>query len=123
MDDIEALCGGPAPLQVVHVISEPATVGDPGSAYCVAWTGSGSGDEKNAVLLMNAPGYQCAASLVGTDGLGVRSDGQSVFYDSLPYCVPAYPNTRVTYPAVLDFPNDGGARPPVYVCLLTHTGA
>jgi hypothetical protein len=29
----------------------------------------------------------------------------------------------MTYPAVLDFPNDGGAQPPQYVCVAANAGA
>lgn len=121
--DIEALCGGPAPLQAVHIISEPPTGGDPGSSFCLAWTGSGEGVGKDAVLLMNAPGYQCGAALVGADGQAVHPDGTSVFSAIPSDCTESYPDTRMTYPAVLDFPNDGGAQPPQYVCVLANVGA
>ncbi|WP_406507613.1 hypothetical protein [Streptomyces sp. NBC_00212] len=121
--DILALCGGPTPLQAVHIISEPATGGDPGSSYCLAWTGSGEGTGKDAALLMNAPGYQCGAALVGADGQAIQADDTSVFTAIPPDCADSYPDTRMTYPAVLDFPNDGGAQPPEYVCVLANVGA
>ncbi|WP_414169336.1 hypothetical protein ACMATS_26820 [Streptoverticillium reticulum] len=121
--DIEGLCGGPTPLQAIHVISEPATGGDPGSLYCLAWTGSEDGSGKYATLLMNAPGFQCGANLVGADGQAIQAGGTSVFYSSVPDCAESYPDTRMTYPAVLDFPSDGGERPPTYVCVVTHAGA
>ncbi|WP_244317417.1 serine/threonine-protein kinase [Streptomyces bauhiniae] len=59
--DINRLCGGPPTLQTVNVISQPSTGGDPGSVYCLAWTGSSSADSRDAVLLMNAPGYHVGA--------------------------------------------------------------
>jgi len=121
--DIQTLCGGPAPLQAIHVISEPATGGDPGSFYCLAWTGSSDGAGRDASLLMNAPGYQCGADLVGADGSAIQADGSSVFQASPPVCADSYPDTRMTYPAVLDFPNDGGAQPPAYVCVVADVGA
>jgi hypothetical protein len=121
--DIQTLCGGPVPLQAIHVISEPATGGDPGSSYCLAWTGSGDGAGKDASLLMDAPGYQCGADLVGADGQAIQADGTSVFQTSPPVCEESYPDTRMTYPAVLDFPNDGGAQPPEYVCVVANAGA
>ncbi|MFD5862932.1 hypothetical protein [Streptomyces chartreusis] len=31
--------------------------------------------------------------------------------------------TRMTYPGVLDFPNEDGAQPPMYVCVAENTGA
>ncbi|WP_369255178.1 hypothetical protein [Streptomyces sp. R35] len=121
--DIEALCGGPIPVQAIHVISEPATGGDPGSSYCLAWTGSSNGAGKDATLLMNAPGYQCGADLVGANGQAIQPDGTSVFYGTPPDCAESYPDTRMTYPAILDFPNDGGAQPPQYVCVAANAGA
>ncbi|WP_454329577.1 hypothetical protein [Streptomyces glaucescens] len=123
VDDIEGLCGGPAPLQAIHVISQPATGGDPGATYCLAWTGSSDGAGKDAALLMNAAGYQCGAYLVGSDGQAIQADGTSVFSDSPRYCEGSYPGTRMTYPGVLDFPNEGGVQPPTYVCVAENTGA
>ncbi|MEU8685588.1 hypothetical protein [Streptomyces sp. NPDC048611] len=121
--DIEGLCGGPAPLQAIHIISQPATGGDPGASYCLAWTGSSDGVGKDATLLMNAAGYQCGAYLVGSDGQEIHPDGTSVFSDTPQSCAESYPGTRMTYPGVLDFPNDGGAQPPSYVCVTENTGA
>ncbi|WP_328492308.1 hypothetical protein OHS59_05760 [Streptomyces sp. NBC_00414] len=123
VDDIEGLCGGPAPLQAIHVISQPATGGDPGATYCLAWTGSSNGAGKDATLLMNAAGYQCGAYLVGPDGQMIQADGASVFSDSPQPCEGSYPGTRTTYPGVLDFPNEGGAQPPTYVCVAENSGA
>lgn len=123
VDDIDGLCGGPAPLQAIHVISQPATGGDPGVTYCLAWTGSSDGAGKDATLLMNAAGYQCGADLVGSDGQAIQEDGTSVFSDSPQTCEASYPGTRITYPSVLDFPSEGGAQPPEYVCVAENTGA
>ncbi|WP_143570761.1 hypothetical protein [Streptomyces acidiscabies] len=121
--DIETLCGFSVPLQSIHVISQPATGGDPGSSYCLAWTGSSDGMGKDAALLMNAAGYQCGAYLVGGDGQSIQEDGTSVFSDTLQNCPDLYPGTRTTYPAVLDFPNEGGAQSPSYVCVMENSGA
>lgn len=123
VEDIEGLCGGPVPLQAIHVISQPATGGDPGATYCLAWTGSSDGAGKDATLLMNAAGYQCGADLVGSDGQAIQADGTSVFSDSPLSCAGSYPGTRMTYPGVLDFPNEDGAQPPMYVCVAENTGA
>jgi hypothetical protein len=123
VEDIEGLCAGPAPLQAIHVISQPVTGGDPGATYCLAWTGSSDGAGRDATLLMNAAGYQCGAHLVGSDGQVIQADGTSVFSDSPQYCEGSYPGTRMTYPGVLDFPNEGGAQPPVYVCVAENSGA
>lgn len=123
VEDIEGLCGGPAPLQAIHVISQPATGGDPGATYCLAWTGSSDGAGVNATLLMNASGYQCGAYLVGSDGQAIQMDGTSVFSDSPQSCEGSYPDTRMTYPGVLDFPNEDGSQPPTYVCVAENAGA
>jgi hypothetical protein len=123
VEDIEGLCGGPAPLQAIHIISQPATGGDPGSTYCLAWTGSSDGAGRDATLLMNAAGYQCGAYLVGSDGQAIQAEGTSVFSDSPQSCEGSYPGTRMTYPGVLDFPNEGGAQPPTYVCVAENSGA
>lgn len=123
VEDIEGLCGGPAPLQAIHVVSQPATGGDPGATYCLAWTGSSDGAGKDATLLMNAAGYQCGAYLVGSDGQAIQADGTSVFSDSPQSCEGSYPGTRMTYPGILDFPNEGGVQPPTYVCVAENTGA
>ncbi|MEU9141301.1 hypothetical protein AB0D33_36065 [Streptomyces sp. NPDC048404] len=66
--DINRLCGGSPALQRENVISEPSTGGDPGVFYCVAWIGSASDISRDAVLLMNAPGYQCGADLAAPSG-------------------------------------------------------
>ncbi|WP_190091962.1 hypothetical protein [Streptomyces melanogenes] len=121
--DIDGVCGGRAPLQAIHVISQPPTGGDPGSSYCLAWTGSDDGTGRDAALLMNAPGYQCGASLVGANGQAIQMDGTSIFSDSPQDCTGSYPDTRLTYPAVLDFPSNGGVQPPEYVCVVARTGA
>ncbi|WP_406199609.1 hypothetical protein OG331_23900 [Streptomyces sp. NBC_01017] len=123
MEDIDGLRGGPVPLQAIHVISQPATGGDPGAAYCLAWTGSSDGAGKDATLLMNAAGYQCGAYLVGSDGQVTQADGTSVFSDSPLSCEGSYPGTRMTYPGVLDFPNEDDAQPPMYVCVAENAGA
>ncbi|WP_406127177.1 hypothetical protein [Streptomyces sp. NBC_00989] len=78
---------------------------------------------RDASLLMNAPGYQCGADLVGAHGLAIQADGSSVFQASPPVCADSYPDTRMTYPAVLDFPHDGGAQPPAYVCVPANVGS
>ena len=53
----------------------------------------------------NTPRYQCGAHLLGaTDAQAAHPDGNSVvFYDSPQDCMPPYPGTRLTYPAVLDY--------------------
>ncbi|MFD9514432.1 serine/threonine protein kinase [Streptomyces mirabilis] len=121
--NINSLCGGPPALQRVNIISEPSTGGDPGVFYCVAWTGSASGTFRDAVLLMNAPGYQCGADLVAPSGTRDALGEAILFYDTEQDCTPLYPGTRLTYPAVLDYSSLGDQEPPKYVCLTEHVGA
>ena len=125
VSDIDTLCGDPSSTQVVHVISEPTTGGDPSVSYCIAWTGSSDSTGRDGVLLMNAPGYQCGADLLGAaDAQAVHLDGSSgVFYDSPQDCAPLYPDTHLTYPAILDYSSLGDQTPLTYVCLTEHAGA
>ncbi|MET8289879.1 serine/threonine-protein kinase [Streptomyces sp. NPDC005132] len=122
--DIDSLCGGPPALQTINIISEPSTGGDPGVFYCLGWNGSASGASRDAVLLMNAPGYRCGADLVDPAGSkGVPGGYTLVFYDTEQDCTPSYPGTRLTYPAVLDYSSLGDQEPRQYVCLTEHVGA
>ncbi|MYZ09179.1 hypothetical protein GT028_17650, partial [Streptomyces sp. SID2999] len=122
--DINRLCGGPPALRTVNVISQPSTGGDPSSVYCLAWTGSASAGSRDAVLLMNAPGYQCGADLGSASGAqGVRGGYPVVFFDTEQDCTPVYPGTRLTYPAVLDYGTLGDEQPRQYACLTEHVGA
>ncbi|MGW1537845.1 serine/threonine-protein kinase [Streptomyces aureus] len=120
--DVDRLCGGPPTLQRVNIISEPSTGGDPSAWYCVAWTGSASDTSRDAVLLMNAPGVQCAADLVNPAGSGDAPGEYEVFYDTEQDCTPLYPGTRQTYPAVLDYSSLGDQQAPTYACLSEHLG-
>nr|WP_263974388.1 serine/threonine-protein kinase [Streptomyces triticiradicis] len=121
--DIDRLCGGPPTLQRVNIISEPSTDGDPSVFYCVAWTGSANSTSRDAVLLMNAPGYQCGADLVSPSGTRDALGNALVFHDTEQDCTPLYPGTRLTYPAVLDHSSLGDQEAPTYVCLSEHVGA
>ncbi|MGA5319264.1 serine/threonine-protein kinase [Streptomyces seoulensis] len=122
--DIDRLCGGPPALQTVNVISQPSTGGDPGSSYCLAWTGSSDADSRDATLLMNAPGYQCGADLVSPSGSPSVQGGYTlVFYDTEQECTSLYPGTRLTYPAVLDYSGLDEQQPRQYTCLTEHVGA
>ncbi|WSL83688.1 serine/threonine protein kinase [Streptomyces sp. NBC_01724] len=125
VSDIDTVCGGIPSRQVVHLISQPETGGDPGVFYCIAWTGSSDGTGRNGALLMNAPGYQCGADLLGADDAqAVHPDGSSsVFQDTPQKCAPLYPGTRLTYPAMLDYSSLDESLPPSYVCLTEHVGA
>ncbi|MEV6651737.1 serine/threonine-protein kinase [Streptomyces sp. NPDC051219] len=125
VSDINSLCGGPVSMQKVHLVSQPETGGDAGVFYCIAWTGSSDGTGRNGALLMNAPGYQCGADLLGAgDAKAVHVDGSSsVFSDTPQQCAPLYPGTRLTYPAILDYSSLDDELPPMYVCLTEHVGA
>ncbi|MFF8376240.1 serine/threonine-protein kinase [Streptomyces sp. NPDC015661] len=125
VSDINTLCGTRPSPQLVRLVSQPETGGDPGTAFCIAWTGEETEAGRNGALLMNAPGYQCGATLVGAaDGQAVHLNGESVvFYDSPQDCTPGYPGTRLTYPAILDYSLIDAEVPRAYVCLMQHAGA
>ncbi|MFJ5532504.1 hypothetical protein [Streptomyces sp. NPDC093261] len=120
---IDELCGGPPTLQTVHLISQPPTGGDPGSTYCIAFTGSSTDTGRDGVLLMNAAHYQCGADIVLPSGQVSDAQGDSVFSNSAPSCTPDMPDTRMTYPAVLDFSALASGTAPEFVCLVANVGA
>ncbi|MFB6525630.1 serine/threonine-protein kinase [Streptomyces sp. NPDC056399] len=124
VSDINTLCGE-RPSTRVHLVSQPETGGDPSTTFCIAWTSEEMGTDRSGALLLNAPGYQCGATLVGAvDGQAVHLDGESVvFYDSPQECTPSYPGTRLTYPAILDYSRLDAEVPLAYVCLVEHVGA
>ncbi|MFE5023168.1 hypothetical protein ACFRAO_07530 [Streptomyces sp. NPDC056656] len=53
-------------LEQVLAIAAPATGGDPGTSYCLTYTGSGSGEQREAVLLSDTPAYRCT-DILGPD--------------------------------------------------------
>ncbi|MCX4906831.1 hypothetical protein [Streptomyces sp. NBC_00878] len=100
-------------LEQVRVIQTPQTGGDPGASYCLVYTGGYSGPEREAILLMNAAGYQCQ------DMLPVDPTGQQPpFSTEAPTCeVPARA-------ALLTFAEVGGWEDELlYTCLYQHRGA
>lgn len=101
-----------------------STGGDPGVSYCVARTGSGSDTSRDAVPLMNAPGYRCGGDLVSPAGpQDPPGEYTVVFLDTEQDCTPLYPGTRPAYPAALDYSSLDDQQPPQYVCLSEHVGA
>ncbi|MDT0377268.1 hypothetical protein RM572_00565 [Streptomyces sp. DSM 42041] len=104
----------PAEPVVVNLVSSPSTGGDIGSTYCIAWTGSSSSIGRDAVLLLEAPGYQCSAFLVtATDGQVTGPYGVMSEQEITDCQAPG------TYPAILHNAWDTT----FYTCLLDHTGA
>lgn len=100
-----------ATLEQVRIIQTPPTGGDPGSTFCLVYTGSSSGTEREAILLMNAPGYQCQ-DLLPYDGIN------SPFSTEAPNCQP--PSRE----AVLSFAETGGwDEDLMYTCLTKNHGA
>lgn len=100
-----------APLEQVRVIQTPATGGDPGSTFCLVYTGSSSGPEREAILLMNAPAYQCS-ELLPYDGVN------SAFTTEAPLC------EAPSRAAVVSFAETGGWENEVmYTCLTLADGA
>ena len=97
----------------VNVISSPATGGDISSSYCIKWTGSAAGTERDAVLLLEAPGYQCSAFVVDRATGKVRGP-QGVLSEFPVTCL-----APKTYAATLKNAWDMT----YYVCLADHHGA
>ncbi|WP_328634224.1 hypothetical protein [Streptomyces sp. NBC_00356] len=100
-------------LEQVRIIQTPPTGGDSGASYCLVYTGASSGTEREAILLMNAAGYQCQ------DMLPVDPTGEnSPMMTEAPEC--AAPARA----AVLSFAETGGWENEVmYTCLTEHHGA
>lgn len=99
-------------LEQVRVIQTPATGGDPSTSYCLVYTGSDSGGVKEAILLANAPAYQC------TDLLKYDPEGTGSFSTEVPSCEPP------ARAAVLSFAESSEWADSVYfTCLTRHTGA
>ncbi len=100
-------------LEQVRVIQTPPTGGDPGASYCLVYTGSASGPEREAILLMNAPGYQCH-DLLPFDPTGLTP----AFTTDAALC--AAPSRA----AVVNFAEVGGWEGELmYTCLTRHSGA
>lgn len=98
-------------LEQVRVIQAPATGGDPSTAYCLVYTGSDSAGAKDAILLTNAPAYQC------TDLLPY-DEYESALSTEVPVCEPP------ARAAVLSFADTSEWAGTVYfTCLTQHTGA
>lgn len=99
-------------LEQVRIIQAPATGGDPGTSYCLVYTGSESGGVKEAILLANAPAYQC------TDLLQYDPEGAGSFSEQEPSCEPP------SRAAVLTFAENSEWAGAVYFsCLTRHTSA
>ncbi|MGW7074655.1 hypothetical protein [Streptomyces sp. NPDC054866] len=103
----------PTRLEHVRVIETPLTGGDPGSVYCLVYTGSSSGMAREAILLMGAPAYQCS-ELLPFDPSGATS----AFSVEVPDCV------APARPAMLTYAESEGWEEGVeYTCLTEHHGA
>ncbi|MFG3323915.1 hypothetical protein ACGF3J_38330 [Streptomyces sp. NPDC048171] len=100
-----------AALEQVRIIQTPATGGDRGSTFCLVYTGSSSGPERDAILLMNAPAYQCS-ELLPYDGVN------SAFATETPLCEAG------SRAAVVSFAEAGGWESELmYTCLTAAVGA
>lgn len=108
--------GTQAAADQVHVIKAPYTGGDPATNYCFAYTGSNSGDGVDAVLLADAPGYECQDFLFSTH----PKDDVGVFEQTPPDCS-ATPRARSAR-VVFDETSEWGFSV-MYTCLLPNNGA
>ncbi|NYV73449.1 hypothetical protein [Streptomyces sp. UH6] len=100
-----------AAVEQVRIIRTPSTGGDVAATFCLVYTGSTSGPEREAILLLNAPAYQCADLLP---------------YDpeSGPFMTEAPDCPEPSRAAVLSFAEstEWGANL-MYTCLTEHNGA
>ncbi|MGW2501842.1 hypothetical protein ACWCXL_12120 [Streptomyces sp. NPDC001588] len=77
-------------LEQVRIIEAPATGGDPSTTYCLVYTGSESAGQREAILLANAPAYQC------TDLLEYDPVNGSL-HESPPVCEPPSRTAQLTF--------------------------
>ncbi|MEB8338061.1 hypothetical protein [Streptomyces endophyticus] len=102
-----------AALEQVRVIQTPSTGGDAGASFCLVYTGSYSGAERDAILLLEPPAYQCQ-DMLPVDRTGQRAP----LVTEAPVCEPP------SRAAVLSFAETGGWEDEVmYTCLSEHRGA
>ncbi|MEU9576343.1 hypothetical protein [Streptomyces chilikensis] len=100
-----------ADIEQVRIIQTPATGGDAGATYCLVYTGSSSGPEREAILLLNAPAYQCADLLPYDPAVGP-------FMTEAPTC------EEPSRAAVLSFADSAAwGEDLMYTCLTEHNGA
>lgn len=71
-----------AAVEQVRIIQAPQTGGDPSTTFCLVYNGATSGTAREAILLMNAAGYQC------TDMLPYDPSGTGPFSTEAPECSP-----------------------------------
>lgn len=100
----------------IYLEREPATGGDPGVDYCLSYAGEFSGGMPSAVLLANAPAYQCSDFLFSTH----PSDGSGVFEEMPPDCS-ATPGARTA--ELWPGPDSAVIGQVMYTCLLMNDGA
>ncbi|MFJ4787607.1 hypothetical protein [Streptomyces sp. NPDC088794] len=103
-----AAASGP---EEVRIIQAPATGGDIATTYCLVYPGSESDGVKDAVLLANAPAYQCA-DLLSYDPV------HGSLHDMLPVCEP----TARAAMLVFD-PSSSWGDALYFACLTQHHGA
>ncbi|WP_329140973.1 hypothetical protein [Streptomyces sp. NBC_00670] len=98
-------------LERVRVVQAPETGGDPGVTYCLVYTGSSSGDVRDAILLMNRPAAECTDLLQYDPVAGAFSDSE------LECAAPSRP-------VLLTFDEASAwAGSVLYSCLTRHHGA
>ncbi|WP_405931842.1 hypothetical protein [Streptomyces sp. NBC_00827] len=97
----------------VSVIQAPTVQGDVATSFCLVYTGSWSGGAREAVLLIEAPAYQC------TDLLRYAPEDGGAFSE-----VPVLCQTPARA-AVLSFAESSGwwGGEVYFTCLTRHSGA
>lgn len=98
-------------VEQVRVIQAPATGGDVATTYCLVYTGSEDDGQKEAVLLADAPAYQCG-DLLSYDPV------HGSLHDTVPVCEPP------SRAAMLVFdPSSSWGDSLFFACLTQHHGA
>ncbi|MFJ6085120.1 hypothetical protein ACIQI8_27300 [Streptomyces sp. NPDC092369] len=103
-----AAASGP---EEVRIIQAPATGGDIATTYCLVYPGSESDGVKDAILLANAPAYQCA-DLLSYDPV------HGSLHETVPVCEPTARATMLVFD-----PSSGWGDALYFACLTQHHGA
>lgn len=98
------------------MVQAPSTGGDPSTDYCLSYTGSSADSAVDAILLANAPAYQCDDLVFSP----TPDDGEGVWKDAVPDCsrTPGARSAAVFFSEATDW---YGAD--AYTCLLASDGA
>jgi hypothetical protein len=112
--DLDKLCGPPK-LAHILIVSLPSAEW-PGAEYCLVFSGVLS-SPREAALVVDSPAANCAHDFVSARTGKSPGPDESPFYPAPQTCTTAFPGTRLTYPAALDYDAPGAKRPRQWACL------